>query len=337
MKNIRTSIFKSARYIIFCLLLASCHSQIPDPTAPAIPKTVVEPRAPTSIERLTETGENSGPSFSFDGTKLIYESKLREHKSSQIYILDLITRKNRRITYNDGDDSGGSFSADGKKIIYSSTTDEKKELKEQSTDEFPGQEIYQSDSDGSHIERLTTSPGFDGEGSYSSNGKKILFTTIRDGDAELYVMNTNGRNLRRITNSKGYDAGGSFSSDGKWLVWTSNRDDATSQQLFLADQYGRSPKVLTAAKAIHRHPSWSPDGKRIIFSSNRHDKAHFDLFIINADGTCLKRITEASGNDDFPIFSPNAKEVVFISDRNGKNQLYMMDLLEPPDCLHETP
>ena len=32
----------------------------------------------------------------------------------------------------------------------------------------------------------------------SPNGKKIIFTSERDGDLELYSMDTDGKNVRRL-------------------------------------------------------------------------------------------------------------------------------------------
>ena len=46
--------------------------------------------------------------------------------------------------------------------------------------------------DGSGKRNLTRNPAFDGGGSWSPDGRKIVFTTNRDGNNELYVMNADG-------------------------------------------------------------------------------------------------------------------------------------------------
>ncbi len=53
-------------------------------------------------------------------------------------------------------------------------------------------DIFQADPDGSHLVRLTDTPGYDAEGSYSPDGKQIVFTSFRDGDGEIYIMNADG-------------------------------------------------------------------------------------------------------------------------------------------------
>ena len=53
----------------------------------------------------------------------------------------------------------------------------------------------------------------------SPDGKKIVFTSVRDGDLELYTMNIDGSEVRRLTNKLGYDGGGFFSPNGKQIVF----------------------------------------------------------------------------------------------------------------------
>ena len=62
-----------------------------------------------------------------------------------------------------------------------------------------GMDIFQADPDGKNLVRLTDAPGYDAEGSYSPDGKQIIFTSFRDGDAEIYIMDADGKNARRIT------------------------------------------------------------------------------------------------------------------------------------------
>ena len=55
-------------------------------------------------------------------------------------------------------------------------------------------DIFKADLDGKNLVRLTDAPGYDAEGSYSPDGKQIVFTSFRDGDAEIYIMDADGKN-----------------------------------------------------------------------------------------------------------------------------------------------
>ena len=68
-------------------------------------------------------------------------------------------------------------------------------------------------------QELTNSPGYDAEATISPNGKKIVFTSERDGDLELYSMDIDGKNVKRLTNEPGYDGGAFYSPDNKMIVY----------------------------------------------------------------------------------------------------------------------
>jgi Tol biopolymer transport system component len=53
--------------------------------------------------------------------------------------------------------------------------------------------------DGTGITRLTDSKRGDFEPSWARDGKKIAFTSLRDGKREIYVMNANASGQTRLT------------------------------------------------------------------------------------------------------------------------------------------
>lgn len=57
----------------------------------------------------------------------------------------------------------------------------------------------------------------------SHRGKKIIFTSGRDGDLELYTMNLDATQLRRLTYTPGYDGGAYFSNGNTMFCWRANR------------------------------------------------------------------------------------------------------------------
>ena len=121
------------------------------------------------------------------------------------------------------------------------------------------------------------------------------------------------------------------------IVWRGFHDDKGSAEIYVSDQHGKHIKQLTTKGSINWCPFWSPDNKKILFSSNRHEPGNFELYLINADGTCLKRLTHSPGADILPVFSPDGKQIAFTSNRNGTNQIYLMDFVEPKDCLPDIP
>ena len=79
------------------------------------------------------------------------------------------------------------------------------------------------DANGSDTRRLTDSPTQDIRPRYSPDGRRIAFTSHRDGNAEIYVMNADGSGLRRITENDERDDYADWHPDGKRLVIVGER------------------------------------------------------------------------------------------------------------------
>ncbi|RMD98717.1 MAG: hypothetical protein D6812_12960, partial [Deltaproteobacteria bacterium] len=316
---------------------------------------------PRQLTFLGDTGESY---FSPDGRYLIYQSRKRPtHYNSQLYLLDLRTMQERRLTVHPGDDTCAYFSPDGERVIFASTFDEIRESvrfsnltplarwrEEQNAPpghrdykwKFLPYEIYSvrfADLLASRgglppLERLTHSIGYDAEGTYAPDGKTIIFTSNRDGDLEIYRMNPDGTGQERLTAIEGYDGGAFISPDGTHFLWRGFHGEGHVCDIYIAPlDDPKASRRLTDGKGVNWCPSFHPDGRRFVFSSNRADPKNFDLYLLDIEGRCLKRLTDHPKADVLPVFSPDGTQIVFTSNRNGSNQLYIMPFVEPEGCL----
>jgi Tol biopolymer transport system component len=215
-------------------------------------------------------------------------------------------------------------------------------------------DIFYANRDGTGLKRLTTTDGYDAEGTISQDGKKILFTSMRDGDLELYDMNIDGSNPRRLTHSLGYDGGAWHSQDGQWIVWRANRPKTPEEikrykdllaknlvmpaamELWIMKADGTQQRQLTNNGGASFAPYFMPDGKRIIFASNMKDPrgGNFDLYLINRDGTGLEQVTFDQNFDGFPMITNDGKTLIWESNRDaptaGSTNVFMADWVENP-------
>lgn len=298
-----------------------------------------------NIRQLTNGGENAEAYWSFDGKQLCFQSTRDGNKADQIYVMNADGSNQHMVSSGKGRCTCSYFFKDGERMLYASTHlggDEPPPPPDRSNGYvwavYPSYDIFTCNVDGSDRERLTTRPGYDAEGTVSPDGKRIVFTSMRDGDLELYSMDTDGRHMKRLTHELGYDGGAFFSPDGSQICYRAyhpekpeevktykellakNLVKPTVMELFVMDADGSNKRQVTHNGAANFCPFFTPDGKKLIFSSNQGDPKgrEFDLYTINLDGSGQERITTAPEFDGFPMFSPDGKKLAWASNRHGK-------------------
>jgi TolB protein len=302
-----------------------------------------------NIKQLTFGGENAEAYFSSDGKQLSFQSKRDGRGCDQIYTMNTDGSNVKMVSNGTGRTTCSYFQKNGKRVIYASTHLGSKDCPPNPDFSkgyvwaiYPTYDIFEADADGKNIKPLTTTPGYDAEATISPDGKKIIFTSMRDGDLDLYVMDKNGKNVKRLTTELGYDGGAFFSPDGKQIVYRSfhpkteaeiarykdrlanNLIEPTVFEVWVMNADGTNKRQVTKLKAASFAPFFTPDGKRIIFCTNYfatdQRKRNFDLALINVDGSGIERVTYNESFDGFPMFSPDGKKLVFASNRNAKTQ-----------------
>ena len=300
-----------------------------------------------NLRQLTFAGENAEAYFSSDDKWLIFQGHEDPASCDQIYTMDVQGGQRRLVSTGRGRTTCSYIFPGGKKILYSST-----HLASPACPPKPdysrgyvwpieaSYDIFTADWDGRNVKQLTTLPGYDAEATLSRDGKKIVFTSTRDGDLDLYSMNSDGSDVRRLTSEPGYDGGAFFSADGRQIVYRAHHPTdpkelgdyrsllkdglirPTKLELFVMNADGSNKRQITSFGVAAFAPFFHPDGRRIIFSSNKDDPKgrEFDLYIIGVNGKGLERVTYSEGFDGFPMFSSDGKKLVFGSNRNAAKQ-----------------
>ncbi|MBX2951819.1 MAG: PD40 domain-containing protein [Leadbetterella sp.] len=307
-----------------------------------------------NIRQLTFGGNNAEAYFSRDDKQVSYQSDNAEWglQCDQIFVMNLKEglkdpkKRPQYISTGLGRTTCAFFMPDGKHVLYASThemgghacpvppTAEGGKYLWPIYDSF---DIYVADLKGKIKKKLTNQPGYDAEATVSPDGKKIVFTSTRNGDLDLYIMDIDGSNVKQITHELGYDGGAFFSPDSKKLVFRSSRPKTqaeiteykdylsknlvapTNMEIYTCNIDGSDLKQITHLGKANWAPYFHPSGKKIIFSSNHHSDRGYDfqLYIINTDGTGLERITNQSIFNAFPMFSYDGKKLVFSSNRDN--------------------
>ena len=294
--------------------------------------------------------------FSPDGQLICYQAYPVGYPFYQIYIQRLDEREGRRISPGRGRTTCSFFSRDGKKVIFASSHSDPNmaETEKQGFAEAargghrryqwnfdPHMEIYECNLDGSGLKALTHSPGYDAEGSFSADGKHIVFTSTRNGNPNLYVMDADGSHVRQLTHQPGYNGGPFFSPDDRWVIFRSDRKKKDMLQLYAISADGKHEVELTDnLDQVNWAPYFHPSGKYIIYTmadySHGPRGATYDLYTMEIEhdathfrGGAVTRITDKKGTDILPVFSPDGKKLMWTSTRtpDGTSQLWITDWL----------
>jgi TolB protein len=316
-----------------------------------------------NIQPVTSDFERAGEGyFSPDGRKIIFqaEEKGTGNPFYQIFTKDLASQRFQRVSPGVGKTTCAFFHPGGEKIIFASShldpdarkryeaeyklRDEERKTKTRrkyAWDFDPYMDIFEANLDGTGLKRLTDGKGYNAEGSYSPDGKSIVFCSNRSGEnnLELYIMDADGKNVRQLTHAPGcYNGGPFFSPDGKRVIFRSDRKKKDHLQLFVIQADGTGEKALTDdLNWVFWAPYWYKDGKHIVYTAADHSnpaaRPNYDLYWMNLDTGKKTRLTYAPGADVLPVFSPDGARLMWTSTRDGRSpaQLYIADFTPPRD------
>lgn len=306
-----------------------------------------------NVRQLTFGGNNAEAYWSFDDSKLIFQSDwnaINDQGCDQIFVMDVneagsgAVEDYTEVSTGEGRTTCSYFLPDGR-VIYGSThetnaacpTPVAYEMGRYVWPIYPSYDIYVADADGSNPEVLIGGDGYDTEATVSPDGKWIIFTSTRSGDLELWRYEIETGEILQLTDELGYDGGAFFSPDSQKIVWRASRPtgeaadayrellsndvvEPSELNIFIADIDGSNVQQITDLPGANWAPFFHPSGEKILFTTNHHmDNGMgrvFDIFMINLDGTGLKQITHSGTFDGFPMFSNDGTKIAFASNRN---------------------
>jgi TolB protein len=203
----------------------------------------------------------------------------------EVYTQDLATGEERLLAGGPGYDAEATVSPLGDRVVFTSTRSGDIEL-------------WTCAIDGSDVQQVTDTLGYDGGAFFSHDGEWLVFRTTQFDADDLEASQQHYRDLLAQDLVK--------PGDMELMVI---RPDGTDRQ------------QVTNLGNANWAPYFYPDDSRIIFCSNhtwtRRGAPVFNLFAVDIDGSNLEQITYGDQFESFPMFSPDGRYLVFSSNRAG--------------------
>ena len=210
-----------------------------------------------NIKPLTTSFVRAGEGyFSPDGKQIIYQAEEKDTGNPfyQIFVQDIVTGHFRKISPGLGRTTCAYFHPTMKRVIFASSHEDP-DVKKHHEDEYKQRiedakngvrrryswdfdkymKIYESNPDGTDLKCLTpNAKAYTAEGSFSVDGKKIVYSSGNSGNVQLYTMNADGTGVVQLTTKLNcYNGGPFFSPDGTKVIFRSDRKEKDRLQLFV--------------------------------------------------------------------------------------------------------
>jgi Tol biopolymer transport system component len=147
------------------------------------------------------------PSFSPDGTKLVFHEWIGNWSSAEVNLYIVNADGSGRITLVPG--MRPAWSPKGDLIAF---------------DSCRGNDcgIFVVNTKGQGLREVTKDAG--GMVAWSPDGKKLVYSSASDGDPEIWIVNLDGSGRKQLTKNKGNDTMPVFSPDGNYIFFLSDQN-----------------------------------------------------------------------------------------------------------------
>lgn len=240
-------------------------------------------------------------------TRIAFAYKPPRGRFKEVWSMDFNGRDPRPLIQNGRTNLSPAWSKDGKTIYYTSAS-------------VVDWNLWKTDENG-RSKQVTSFPGSALGPTMHPDGKHMVISLSKDGNAELYLITMDGKVEKRLTKKSTIEIAPSVSPDGNKICYSSGL--LGNLHIYVMDLATLNSERLTRVGTLNDSCAWHPSENRILFSGMDIDR-EFDIFSMDDHGNNMERLTYDAKNNETPSWSPDGSLIVFSSRRTGRDEIYVM-------------
>ncbi len=158
---------------------------------------------------------------------------------------------------------------------------------------------------------------------FSPDGKRIAYTSSKNGTYHIWAMDIDGKNQREVTHLA-YDISPAWSPRGDIIAFDSygvNRNEGRFSIWMVNLKNGKTWEFIKAADEGDQYPCWSPDGKSIVWTHGAQ------LWISNLENPEKARpLTKwpATTYEHCGDWSPDGKWIAYVTSNGMPHKIWII-------------
>ena len=154
-----------------------------------------------------------------------------------------------------------------------------------------------------------------GSGSWSPDGKSVVFVSNISGRNNLWIVPADGGWPTQLTVSDQRQAEPAWSPNGKWIAYMSDYDGDEQWDIFIVSpQTGEVVNLTRTREIAEESPRWSADGRYLAFTVKPKHSSVYEIDVFDMIMRSVKHVTMNTPADqvnDDPIWTKDGKYIVY--------------------------
>ncbi|MFW5527673.1 MAG: S41 family peptidase, partial [Segatella copri] len=205
-------------------------------------------------------------------------------------------------------------------------------------------DLYCVPANGGEARQLTTNAAYDSQPIWSPDGKKIAFTSNREGSLDVYVISTKGGAPTRLTTNSGKETPIAF-KDNDHVLFSANIMPTAQSNLFAANEFsqvyevsteGGRPKLYSVLPmeniSINKNGQvLYHDKKGYEDAWRKHHTSPITRDIWMLDNGKYQKLTTFKGEDRNPVWAADNQSFYYLSEQDGSFNIYRRNIASGKD------